>query len=92
MAEKKKEVVVVDPQLWMQRQLHYRERHAGWRIFRSVYWSMYLLIVGFFLLSYNTLGLTPQTFFGVDLILLAMMVIVFGLAQALHHKLMKRYG
>ncbi len=92
MAEKKKDVVIVDPQLWMERQLHYNERHAGWRIFRSVYWSIYLLIVGFFLLSYSSLGLSPQVFFGMDLILLAVMVIVFGLVQALHHKLMKRYG
>ncbi len=92
MPEKKKEVVVIDPQLWMERQLHYKERHAGWRIFRSIYWSIYLLLIGFILLSYTAIGLSPQIFFGIAIILLAVMVIIFGFVQALHHKLMKRYG
>jgi hypothetical protein len=89
---KGKNVVVIDPQLVVERMLHYRERHQGWHIFRSVYWGIYLLVIGTFLMFYSQLGFTINMFFGSSLILFAVMLILFGLTEALHHKLMKRYG
>ena len=92
MQAKEKNVVTVDPQLIVERMLHYRERHQGWHIFKSVYWGVYILVVGIFLVYYNQLGFTVNLFFGSSLILFAVMLILFGLTEALHHKLMKRYG
>ncbi|MGC8710738.1 MAG: hypothetical protein ACP5RF_04005 [Candidatus Micrarchaeia archaeon] len=93
MAESKgKQVVVVDPDLWMNRMLHYNERHSGWQIFTSIYWSIFILFVGALLIYYNSLGLNLNLFFGLILFLLGLMVIVFGFTTSLHLKLMKRYG
>lgn len=89
---KRDNVVVVDPKMVMERYLHYKERHHGWHVFRSLYWAIYLIIVSLLLLYYNTLYLTLNIFFGTVILLFAVMLILYGLAEALHHRLMKSYG
>ena len=89
---REKQVVVIDPELWMNRNLHYQERQSGWKIFTSLYWSIYLLFVGALLIFYNPLGLSLTYFFGVSIFLLSLMLIIYGFATSLHFKLMKRYG
>ena len=76
------------------RMLAYRDRHAGWIVFRSVYWAIYLLLIGTVLLIASGSGvqLATQTFLGIALFILAIMIIVYGAAEVLHHKLMRRYG
>ena len=76
------------------RMLDYQMRHAGWIIFRSIYWSIYLLFLGTTLLYYSTrnLNISLQTFGGFALSLLAIMLIVYGFTETLHHKLMKTYS
>lgn len=88
----KKSVVVVDPDMIMKRVLHYRERHHGWHIFKRVYWAAYLIVISFFLLYYYSMNFTLNVFLGASMLLFAIMLIIYGLAEALHHKLMKRYG
>ena len=85
-------VVILDPQPLMDRLLHYRERHQGWHIFRTMYWSIYFIVIGLFLVYYAQIGFTVTLFFGSALLLFAVMLILFGLTEALHHKLMRRYG
>ena len=79
----------VDP---IERMLHYRERHAGWYIFRSIYWGVYLFIVGVLLVLMDSLNYTTSDVVGTAFILLAVMIVVYGFVEALHNKLMKKYG
>ena len=76
------------------RMLEYQARHAGWIIFRSVYWALYLLLLGVLLLFYSTqsIAISLQVFFGWSFTVLAIMIIIYGAAEVLHHKLMRRYG
>ena len=87
-----KEKMVLDPELWMNRTLHYQEKQSGWVIFQAIYWSIYILLIGIFLVSYTRLAFTVPIFFGVSLFVLALMIIIYGFTRSLHLKLMKRYG
>lgn len=88
----KKNAVTVDPSLYMDRLLHYQEKHSGWMIFQSVYWGIYLIIAAVLLLYYGQLSLTVPIYFGIMIFVLAIMVIIHGFATSLHLKLMRRYG
>jgi len=76
------------------RMLAYNDKHAGWIVFRSIYWSMYLLMVGFTLLWYSlqNMQLSLQLFVGYAFSIAAIMMIVYGFAETLHHKLMRKYA
>ena len=76
------------------RYLDYKARHSGWIVFRSVYWAIYLLVIGALLIVNGKLSfpISWAMFFGVALVLLAVMVIIYGAAESLHHKLMRRHG
>jgi hypothetical protein len=76
----------------MKRMLHYRERHAGWHIFNSIYWGIYIFFVGTILVLQQALHYTTTVTLGVSLIVLSLMVIIYGFVRALHGKFMKRYG
>ncbi len=91
MAERKT-VVLVDPDLYMKRMLHYNERHSVWYIFRSIYVAIYLFIVGALLISQTTLHYGYDVLAGISLVVLALMVVVYGFVVSLHNKLMVRYG
>ncbi len=90
----KSNVVVVDPKLIMERMLHYRERHHGWHIFRTIYWSIYFIVLSALLIYYNQIGFStqPTLFFGVAFLIFAIMLILYGLTEALHHKFLKKFG
>ncbi len=76
------------------RMLEYNARHAGWIIFRSIYWSIYLLLLGLFLIydSIINVAVSLQAFLGWAFTILAVMIIIFGAVETLHHKLMRKYG
>lgn len=76
----------------MKRYLHYREKHSGWHIFNAVYWGIYILIVGLILIFESSLHYTTTISAGVSLVILAVMLVVYGFASALHLKFMKKYG
>ncbi|MCL5100795.1 MAG: hypothetical protein M1122_02480 [Candidatus Marsarchaeota archaeon] len=84
-----KNVVVIDPDLYMKRMLKYQERHSGWHIFRAVYTALYLFIVAVVLITANY---SVQTLVGISLLVLALMIIVYGFVASLHLKLMEKYG
>ncbi|MDE1768550.1 MAG: hypothetical protein KGH67_05215 [Candidatus Micrarchaeota archaeon] len=84
--------ITVDPTLLMNRFLHYRERHSGWYVFRYMYWSIYFIVVSILLLYYGPLNLTLNLFFGTIVLLFAVMLILFGLTESLHHKFLKKFG
>ena len=88
----RREVVVVDPKLLIERMLHYKERQHAWHVFRKLYWGIYAFIVGVILVYYGALNLTLNLFFGIVVLLFAVMFIISGLVESLHHKFMKKYG
>ena len=74
------------------RMLDYQVRHSGWIMFRAVYWSLLLLVLGGMLLYYSAKGVmvSLQVFFGFTFALVAVMMILYGFAEVLHHKLMRK--
>ena len=76
------------------RYLDYKARHSGWITFRSIYWAIYLLVIGSLLIVNGKLSfpISWAMFLGVALVLLAVMVIIYGAAESLHHKLMRKHG
>lgn len=90
--QKDERSVMIDPSMFMDRMLHYREMHSGWNIFRFIYWSIYLIVVAIMLIYYTELGFTMTLFFGSIILILAVMLILFGLTEALHNKFLKKYG
>lgn len=88
----KKQVVVVDPELYMKRMLHYRERHSVWHIFKSVYWAIFIFLVGSIFMAQSFQGFPVVFTLGLSLVILSVFVLVYGFATALHTKLMKKYG
>ncbi len=87
-----KKVVVVDPKLIFERMLHYKEKQHAWHAFKRLYWGTYAFIIGIVLLYYNTFNLTLNLFFGIAVLLFAVMFIISGLVESLHYKFMKKYG
>lgn len=89
---KSRNSISIDPDRIMGRYLHYRERQSGFTIFRSLFWSIYLVIIGVLLELYSSISFTVTTFLGTSILLLAVMLIISGFVNSLHQKLMKRYG
>jgi ABC-type multidrug transport system permease subunit len=82
-----------------ERMLAYREKHAGWVVFRSVYWAIYVFALGAFLLfaSKSNIGSAAGQFnwvgfLGFAFVLLSAFVAIYGLVGALHLKLMRKHG
>ncbi len=76
------------------RMLDYQVRHTGWIIFRSVYWAIYLLLLGTILLYYSVrnIDISLQAFFGYAFTIVSIMIIIYGFAEVLHHRLMRKYA
>ncbi|MGC8676091.1 MAG: hypothetical protein ACP5T3_01055 [Candidatus Micrarchaeia archaeon] len=76
------------------RYLDYKAMHGGWITFRSIYWAIYLLVIGGILVFYgkSALMISWPLFWGTALVLLAVMIIIYGAAESLHHKLMRRHA
>ncbi len=91
-AGSRKTVVVVDPEMMYARKLHHDEKHSGWHIFKSVFWAIYLFVVGVILYTTVPSLMGVAQFFGWSLIILAIFLVVFGFSKSLHLKLMKRYA
>ena len=88
----KERAVLIDPDLYMKRMLHYRERHAGWHIFAAVYWAIFIFVTGLIFMTQAVAGYPAAFSLGTSLLLLSVMVVIFGLVNALHRKLMKKYA
>lgn len=89
---KDERVITIDPDLYMKRMLHYREKHSAWYIFQSLYWGIFLFLAGFTLVLKDVLNYSLALTLGIILIILSLMVILYGFVTALHMKLMKRYA
>ncbi len=91
-----REVMTIDPTLQYERRLKYMERHAGWEIFRMVFWGVYIFVMGLILLIFNRSPPTPElsiyAFFGWGLTLFAIFYILYGFSISLHLKLMRKYA
>ncbi|MCL5433685.1 MAG: hypothetical protein M1538_01755 [Candidatus Marsarchaeota archaeon] len=89
--DKEKQIIVVDPSKFYERRLKYEEKHSMWEGFKAVYWSIYILSLGLYLLyPYPNSTVNDTSFFGMALVLFAFFYIIFGLTKMLHLKLMKR--
>ncbi len=91
-----KDVLVIDPSLQYERRLRYMEKHAGWEIFKRIFWGLYVFVVGIILLIfYRTVPgatINLESFFGWIFVIFAVFYIVFGFSTSLHLKLMRRYA
>ncbi|MEM3212035.1 MAG: hypothetical protein QXR85_01845 [Candidatus Micrarchaeaceae archaeon] len=76
------------------RYLNYRAMHSGWITFRAIYWAIYILVIGGLLIFYGkaALPISWSLFLGTSLVLLAVMIIIYGAAESLHHKLMRKHA
>ena len=95
--EPTRQVMVIDPTLQYERKLRYMEKHAGWEIFRMVFWGVYIFIIGLILLIFYrsaapTTQISVYAFFGWALTLFAIFYILYGFSISLHLKLMRRYA
>ncbi len=90
MAEKRKNVITIDPEMQYTRMLHYKEKHSGWMIFNSVYWGVFVFVIGMLLLA--NLTVTLSLFLGWAFVIFAIFFIVYGFAGSLHLKLMKTHA
>ncbi|MGC8495963.1 MAG: hypothetical protein ACP5MX_02035 [Candidatus Micrarchaeia archaeon] len=88
MAEKKT-IITIDPSIQYTRMLHYKEKHSGWEIFKAIYWSIYILLLGIFVLNFNP---SFSAFMGWAMVIFAMFFIVYGFSTSLHLKLMRKYA
>ncbi|MEM3781777.1 MAG: hypothetical protein QXT43_02345 [Candidatus Micrarchaeaceae archaeon] len=76
------------------RYLDYRAKHGGWISLRAIYWAIYILVIGGLLVVYGK-SATPISwtlFWGTALILLSVMIIIYGAAESLHNKLMRKHA
>lgn len=73
--------------------MEFQAKHGAWIVFRSVYWAIYLLLLGGLLLYYTAqnIQVSLQFFMGYSFSILAMMIILYGAAETLHYKLMRKY-
>lgn len=84
-------VITINPDMMYSRKLHHDEKHSGWHIFRSIFWAIYLFVIGA-ILYLAVPPLTTPKFFGWTLIILAIFLVIYGFSKSLHLKLMKRYA
>lgn len=84
-------VITIDPDMMYARKLHHDEKHSGWHIFKSIFWAIYLFVMGA-ILYLAVPQLSISKFFGWALIILAIFLIIYGFSKSLHLKLMKRYA
>lgn len=91
-----RQIMVIDPTLQYERRLKYMEKHAGWEIFRMVFWGVYIFVIGLILLIYYkttpTAPISIYAFFGWALTLFAIFYILYGFSISLHLKLMRKYA
>lgn len=92
MPRQKEKAVLIDPDLYMKRMLHYKEKHAGWYVFKAAYWAIYIFVVGLLFMVQSIANYPIGFTFGTALVLLAVMVVIYGLVNALHNSLMKKYA
>lgn len=78
-----------DAELHFKRMAHYREKHSGYAVFKGIYWAIYLLAIGIFLLMVPA-SVSVVQIVGFAAVLLAMFYAIFGLVISLHYKLMKK--
>ncbi|MDE1811056.1 MAG: hypothetical protein KGH66_03375 [Candidatus Micrarchaeota archaeon] len=85
-------IVKIDPSMQYERELHYKERHAPWEIYKAIFWGFYLLIIGVVLATLVPAVFSYTAFFGLTIVLLALFLIIFGFTKSLHLMLMKKYA
>jgi len=82
-------VVTLDSSKVMERDLRYAEKHMAWHIFRAVYWSIYIFIMGMILFIGSTAG---TALYGLALLILSVFIVIYGIVYALHLRLMRKYA
>lgn len=86
-------IVELDTDMHMQRMLRFSEKHMGWHVFKAIYWSIYIFVIGAVLFNTSYAGtFNMLTFTGFGLIMLSIFVIVYGFVYAMHLRLMKKYA
>jgi hypothetical protein len=85
-------VMVVDSSMDWERRLSYKEKEAGWIVFRYLYWGLYVFVVGCMLVIAGLSAPNVTVFVGWAVIILAVFLVVYGFVESLHHRLMRKHG
>jgi len=91
--EAQKITVTIDSSKIMERDLLYAEKHMAWHVFRAVYWSVYIFVIGMILFVDSTAGtFNSFAFYGFALLMLSVFIVIYGIVYALHLRLMRKYA
>ncbi len=94
MAEKRGagKVMKIDSSMDWERHLTYREKEAGWTVFRFLFWGIYVFVLGCMLIIAGFTAPNLMIFGGWALVLLAVFLVVYGFVSSLHYRLMRKHG
>lgn len=83
----------MEPNPEWDRLLAYKDKEAGWTVFRHLYWGIYLFVIGGILVVAG-ISARPNLLIvgGWSIILFAVFLVVYGFVASLHHRLMRRHG
>jgi hypothetical protein len=85
-------VVRIDSSIDWDRKLKYMEKQSGRAVFRSIYWGIYVFMVGFMVLLLNAGLIGVTALVGWAVTVLSIFVIVYGFVISLHLKFAKKHG
>lgn len=92
MPKEKERIIAIDSSADWDRKLKYMEKQSGWEVFKSIYWGIYIFIVGFMALLMNAGVLTFSGIIGWAITILSVFVIIYGFVLSLHLKFLKKHG
>ncbi len=85
-------VMRIDSSMDWERRLSYKEKEAGWIVFRYLFWALYVFVVGCMLVVTGLTAARLTFIAGWAAIILAVFMVVYGFTQSLHHRLMRKHG
>lgn len=94
MPQKKDNVMMIDTSMDWERRLSYKEKHAGWEIFKYLYWGIYVFVVGCMLVIASQASgvINMVALSGWAVVMFAIFLVIYGFVLSLHYKLMKKHG
>jgi hypothetical protein len=85
-------LVRIDSSIDWDRKLKYMEKQSGLAVFRSIYWGIYVFMIGFMVLLLNAGLISVTALVGWAVTVLSMFVIIYGFVMSLHFKFAKKHG
>jgi hypothetical protein len=74
---------------YYEHKLDYMVKNSGWEIFKSIYWSVFVFIMGAILFSFVPNPFPETQFAGLAVMVFAMFYLVYGFAVSMHFRMMR---